>query len=628
MSVRRSRAGIALWIAFLAGAGVLATGLVALWLALQSSVRREVQQAADTAEAKAKAAQAVLRDPGLVGALPEGVRFTFDAEGVQIPKAIGWIGAPESEVELRSGVVDLLDEVAQLEFDEDAEAGRVLERALGGLDPASAEAFAVRVRQGWLRHREGRDDVAEASRRELSTRLDGANVRAQDWIGALLLGLEQARVAGRPWAVPPWGSQRLRRLPLEQALALIASLKLRSDAALHGLLDDLRDDVRRMAQRRRRLEVANGHHDGFARVAEGALIPGGEFVVLVLPSASAEGEQRRGAVVSWSELVEWLRLALGRTPGLAGWQPEDLVLVETLAGANAAPVLGDRIGIRLAVAGNELANEPLWLGGLLITLGLVCGAGLVVAFRALRREAAATAVRADFMVSITHELKTPLASIRLLSEMLERGTVTDPKRRQEYHRLLAGESLRLNGLIENVLDLGRIERGERGFDQREQELDPIVEEVLAMFGPVASRDGLGVSAALGAPAAVCAVDRGALTQVVWNLVDNARKYAAAGQRLDIESTVADGHWRLRVRDYGPGIAEPERSAVFGAFIRADAHRDGSVPGVGLGLYLSRSIAKSHGGDLRILDVAPNEPPGACLELVLPVGTPSNQQEST
>jgi signal transduction histidine kinase len=258
-----------------------------------------------------------------------------------------------------------------------------------------------------------------------------------------------------------------------------------------------------------------------------------------------------------------------------------------------------------------------WLStGALLALGAVFAVALVSSLRSLRQQALAASARADFLTSVTHELRTPLSSLRLFSEMLADGRVEDAGRRREYYRLMAGEALRLSALIDNVLDLGRMERGERGYDWRELDLAALVQETVTLFAPLAERDGMRVELALEAARAPVRGDRAALAQALLNVLDNGRKYAAAGQRLEVEVRAAEAAVSATVRDFGPGVPLAEREAVFARFVRGAQQRDGHVPGVGLGLYLARRIARAHGGDL-----ACSEPAGGGRGVVFSLTLP-------
>lgn len=248
-------------------------------------------------------------------------------------------------------------------------------------------------------------------------------------------------------------------------------------------------------------------------------------------------------------------------------------------------------------------------------LVLVFAASAAFAVRALRREALAMRARAEFLTGVTHELKTPVAAIRLVAEVLHDDEVAADRQR-EYFGLLASESARLSMLIDNVLDLGQMERGERAYDPRPGDAAATVREAVALFAPLAQRSGLAVSLHEETAAAPATLDAGAVTQALLNVLDNARKYAAGGGRIEVTTHRDHGTFAVTVRDFGPGVPAAERAAIFGRFARGSAHRHGSIPGVGLGLHLARAIALRHGGDL--VAGAPPAGAGAVFTLTLPL----------
>jgi signal transduction histidine kinase len=142
-----------------------------------------------------------------------------------------------------------------------------------------------------------------------------------------------------------------------------------------------------------------------------------------------------------------------------------------------------------------------------------------------------------------------------------------------------------------------MQRGERAYDRRACDLREVLDEAVALFAPIAEREGLQLRVrAADVPAPACA-DRGALLQALLNVLDNGRKYGAAGGAIEVATGRREGRFELRVRDFGPGVPASERAAIFGQFQRGTAHQDGAIPGVGLGLHLSRAILRHHGGDL-------------------------------
>lgn len=266
-------------------------------------------------------------------------------------------------------------------------------------------------------------------------------------------------------------------------------------------------------------------------------------------------------------------------------------------------------GLRAVVDPRERDREPAWLRPLLLA-GLALGLGVAIAvavrlqLRAAQREVAAARTQAEFLTTVTHELKTPLAGIRLLGEMLAEGRARG--REQDYYRMLAGEAERLSQLIQNVLDLGRIERDERSYDLRMHDVVELVRSTLAWFAPLAQQAGLVVDTTLPAGPCPAQLDRDAFVQALVAVLDNARKYGAGGGRIDVLVAQQPRSLVVAVRDRGPGVPAAEAERVFERFVRGEAHRHGSTPGVGIGLYLARTIARRLGGELTVASVAEAE----------------------
>jgi signal transduction histidine kinase len=231
------------------------------------------------------------------------------------------------------------------------------------------------------------------------------------------------------------------------------------------------------------------------------------------------------------------------------------------------------------------------------------GAMGAVAF-ALRRTIDLSERRNRFASSVTHELRTPLTTFRLYSEMLADGMIADPARRQEYLETLKSESGRLATLVENVLSYARVEEGRMPV---RRERISVADLLLRVTAPL-DRRAADAKAALvvqagDAGAAVLDTDPDVVGQILFNLVDNACKYAATADDRRIEVTAArrgDGVV-LAVRDHGPGLGSDRVRAAFTPFERAGRPAGDTVPGIGLGLALSRALARDLGGDLTYED---------------------------
>jgi signal transduction histidine kinase len=228
--------------------------------------------------------------------------------------------------------------------------------------------------------------------------------------------------------------------------------------------------------------------------------------------------------------------------------------------------------------------------------------------------------RGRFASAVTHELRTPLTTFRMYSEMLAEGMVRDESQRQAYLETLRSESDRLATLVENVLAYARLERGRMTIDRRRIRVRELIDGVLPRLRRRAEAGEMTlvvedvVEGALHDAEVVA--DAEAVGQILFNLVDNACKYAGAAEdrRIHLAAGRADGRVQLEVRDHGPGIAPEHAGAVFQPFERGDRSPGDTTPGVGLGLALSRGLARSLQGDLRVV---PNGEGGARFRLTLP-----------
>lgn len=261
-------------------------------------------------------------------------------------------------------------------------------------------------------------------------------------------------------------------------------------------------------------------------------------------------------------------------------------------------------------------GAALWVGWAAVALAVLTTSLLLRGVMRLSER------RASFVSAVTHELRTPLTTFRLYSDMLESGAVK-PESRGHYLRVLSREADRLSHLVENVLAFSRIERGSARANRRElsvvELLEPLRERLesrLASAGMTLVMDLDGAAAALRVH-----VDAAAVEHVMFNLIDNAAKYASGGTppEVTIRLAAAARKVRILVGDHGPGIAPAERTRIFRAFHKSARDAAESRPGVGLGLALSRRLARNLGGDLQYL-APPDAPDGAaaCFVLTLPL----------
>lgn len=222
--------------------------------------------------------------------------------------------------------------------------------------------------------------------------------------------------------------------------------------------------------------------------------------------------------------------------------------------------------------------------------------------------------KTSFVSNVSHELKTPLTTIRMYAEMLGEKRIEDPDKQQNYLQTIIRESQRLTRLVNNVLDFSRLEQGRKEFYRERLDLAALLHQQLDGQLPRIEDAGMQLVRQFDAAAAPIESDRDALEQIVLNLVDNAVKYAAAGKSLTVELSQQQGLWVVRVMDKGPGIPTEHRQQIFAKFHRVDASLTARQQGSGLGLSIARQLADGLGGSLTF---HPNPGGGSCFELAIP-----------
>jgi signal transduction histidine kinase len=223
-----------------------------------------------------------------------------------------------------------------------------------------------------------------------------------------------------------------------------------------------------------------------------------------------------------------------------------------------------------------------------------------------------SALRADFVSLVSHELRSPMAAVIGAARTLhERWRVLNADQRDAFLALIADETNRLAALIGDVLDTSRIEAGTFSFSFTDVDLKRLVEDAVATAA--VGQDEVRVRSHVFEPVPLIRGDRERLRQVLTNLIDNAVKYSAAGDEVEVVLRPENGAVRISVSDHGPGIPRDQQGLIFEKFGRADV--PGGKPGTGLGLFIARSIAEAHGGTL---DVTSRPAAGATFTLMLPL----------
>jgi signal transduction histidine kinase len=221
----------------------------------------------------------------------------------------------------------------------------------------------------------------------------------------------------------------------------------------------------------------------------------------------------------------------------------------------------------------------------------------------------------EFLSQVSHEVRTPMTSIRSFSEILLGEGKLEEDERQRFVATIHKESLRLTKLLDQILDINALERGKAGWRNVPTDVDAVLDQAMEVCSALARQRQMRLTVDKRAHGAVVEADADRLSQVLINLVSNAIKYNDAdAPSVEVRTREAPGHYVIEVVDNGPGIARGERSLVFEKFARGTIGAN-AAPGAGLGLAISRQIINHKNGRLELV---PGRGRGACFRITLPL----------
>ena len=236
---------------------------------------------------------------------------------------------------------------------------------------------------------------------------------------------------------------------------------------------------------------------------------------------------------------------------------------------------------------------------LMAMLAGVLALGVFFVVRAAAREVKVAELRSNFVSSVSHDLKTPLALIQLFAETLELGRLKNTERAHEYYRIINSEARKLTRLINNLLDFSKIEAGLRTYTKREPvNLSELTRRVLDSLESQFAHNQFTVTSTLDANVPVY-IDAEAAVQAIENLVSNAMKYSPERRDIEVEVARADGFGVVRVRDHGIGIPARMQRKIFRKFFRIQTDAGSGPQGTGLGLAIVDHVMRGHGGFVRV-----------------------------
>ncbi len=420
-------------------------------------------------------------------------------------------------------------------------------------------------------------------------------------------------------------------------VGVLGRIRHRLDGALTGAQARRRDELdERVGQIRSEARAAAGLIDELPELTRTAGAAWHGRVASHVPTRTLIYRRRAdGGVIGISVDAPMLEEAAGREPG-------DLVAknAHALVIPSGAPVvrelrqivqvpLGEALPhLTLAIVNPIADPDPrdevirerskrhvVYTSALAVALGL----GLLLMIRGAARARELAQLKSDFVSTVSHELKTPLTSIRMFAEMLEQGVAQgDPAKMARYHGVIVQESQRLGLLIANLLDYAQIEKGNRRYTPSRQELAGLARLAVTTFetlrDPDGTRNSIEVEVSSEAMPVEVEVDRDVVVQAVLNLLANAAKYGGAEHPIEV-TVGADpaGGW-ISVTDHGPGIPSSEQPRIFREFYRSpEAYRSG-VEGTGLGLALVKRHIEALGGTVEVASVVGQ---GATFTIRLP-----------
>jgi signal transduction histidine kinase len=262
----------------------------------------------------------------------------------------------------------------------------------------------------------------------------------------------------------------------------------------------------------------------------------------------------------------------------------------------------------------ELAGRRRLLFAGLALLVVLIGAGVYFIARAFAREMAVAQLQSDFVAAVSHDFRTPLTSLRQLSEAFNGARPIEDARRRQYYQVLERATQRLNTLVEGLLDFGRMEAGARIYRMESLEAADLVSSVVEDFRREAELRGYQVELRHDGDLPGINGDREALGRAIRNLLDNAIKYSPECKTVWVDLKHRDGRVAIGVRDRGLGISSAEQKEVLRKFVRGSSSERAGVKGTGIGLTMVQHIVRAHRGELRVESV-PGE--GSTFTILIP-----------
>ena len=261
-----------------------------------------------------------------------------------------------------------------------------------------------------------------------------------------------------------------------------------------------------------------------------------------------------------------------------------------------------------------MKRRALWLVGVALTLLLVL-AGSYAMYRGVSQELHVAQLQSDFVSAVSHEFRSPLTTLRTITELLAHDRLPEGSRRRQSYQFLDRETTRLQRLVEDLLDFGRMESGRKQFRVETHDAFALVRSAVAEFREERLAEGFQMELSLEERAALVDADEEALRRAFRNLLENAVKYSPECRTIWVKGTLDRRKVAISVRDRGMGIDPRDQREIFQKFVRGDAAKKAGIKGTGIGLAMVRQIVDACGGQVRLESAVGS---GSTFTVVLPL----------
>lgn len=248
-----------------------------------------------------------------------------------------------------------------------------------------------------------------------------------------------------------------------------------------------------------------------------------------------------------------------------------------------------------AISSKSLIIYYILLGSVIVLIAF----GIIFILRDISREERIAVMKTEFIANVSHEVKTPIATIRALAENLNEGWVTGQEKQREYFFLIEREAKRLTHLVENILDFSRIEKAKKTYRMEAISISDATKKVIERFRLLIDADGVLIKENIENNLPMLMLDAEAYEQALLNLLDNAVKYSREEKVIEISARLQDDSIIVAVSDHGIGIGKKDSEKIFEKFYRCPIPDGRKIPGSGIGLTLVKEIIEAHGGTIKV-----------------------------